>query len=79
MYALNKGFLKVDAEEDSKILIDCIDKKSCTLWRLKSDVKDICILSSFFKIIYFKHIFCETNFTADVLAKTGYGLQDSMV
>lgn len=77
MYALNKGFLKVDVEEDSKILIDCIDGKSCTLWKLKSNVKDIFILSSFLEIS-FKHIFRETNFIANTLAKTDHNLWDNM-
>lgn len=72
VYALNKGFSKVVVEGDSKIIIDCINGKSCTPWRLKSVVYDIWTIASSCEIISFKHILCEANFTADVLVKASH-------
>ncbi|KAL6584913.1 hypothetical protein OROMI_004202 [Orobanche minor] len=66
--ALLHGHKKVLVEGDSKIIIDCLNKKCRTPWRIISILDDINILASKFDEISFNHVWHEANFAADAVA-----------
>ena len=61
----------ITVEGDSKILIDAINGKFTTPWRIKTIVADIQLLKLKFRNITFRHIWREANFVADKLANLG--------
>ncbi|CAL2274721.1 unnamed protein product [Prunus armeniaca] len=73
-YAAHRGWCKILAEGDSKLIIDCVNKKAKDPWSIKLLIKDIMLLSTFFDLCSFSHVFCEANFTADVVTSLGHGL-----
>lgn len=46
--AAHRGWRKILAEGDSKLIIDCVNKKAMAPWSINLLIKDIMLLSSFF-------------------------------
>ena len=65
--ALLQGIHNILVEGDSKILIDSVNRKSNTPWRIKYIVEDIWSMSVHFSNITFAHIWREANFVADAV------------
>lgn len=59
---------QIEAEGDSKILIDCINKKIGIPWKIKPIIEDIWSLVPYFSSISFHHVWREANFAADAIA-----------
>ncbi|KAI5345279.1 hypothetical protein L3X38_013156 [Prunus dulcis] len=76
-YAAHRGWRKILAEGDSKLIIDCVNKKAMAPWSINLLIKDITILISFFDSSSFSHVFREANFTADAVTSLGHGLTPS--
>ena len=75
--ALERNFSRIQVEGDSKLVIDCINQKCFTPWRLKSLMKDITSIASNFEAISFHHIYREANFTADAVTSIGHRITSS--
>ncbi|KAI5320684.1 hypothetical protein L3X38_040392 [Prunus dulcis] len=71
VYAAHRGWRKILAEGDSKLIIDCVNKKAMAPWSINLLIKDITLLSSFFDSCSFSHVFREANFT-------GYFINDNI-
>ncbi|KAI5339698.1 hypothetical protein L3X38_018970 [Prunus dulcis] len=76
-YAIHKGWRKVLVENDSKLIIDCVNNLVLVPWSISLLVQDIQLLSSYCEEISFQHIFREANFTADAVASLGHSLTSS--
>lgn len=74
----NPASLHLSVEGDPKILIDAINGKIATLWKIKFLVLDIIFLSYRFASIGFNHIFREANFVADSFALLGHSASPSL-
>ena len=66
------GYQRVQVEGDSKILIDCINNKCDTPWRIKTLVEDIKTIAANISKIDFRHVWREANFTADAVGQAGH-------
>lgn len=71
--------LTVEGLGDSKLLIDVINGKIATPWKIKFFVLDILFLSRRFASISFYHIYWEANFLADSLALLGHSASPSLL
>ncbi|CAL8105812.1 unnamed protein product [Prunus armeniaca] len=76
-YVAHRGWRKILAEGDSKLIINCVNKKVVALWSINLLIKDIALLSSFFESCSFNHVFREANFTADAVTSLGHGITPS--
>ncbi|KAH0989499.1 hypothetical protein GBA52_000982 [Prunus armeniaca] len=76
-YVAHRGWRKILAEGDSKLIINCVNKKAVALWSINLLIKDIALLSSFFESCSFSHVFREANFTADAVTSLGHGISPS--
>lgn len=75
--ALNQGFLHIQVEGDSKIVIDSILQHIPTPWRIQFLVGDITALPKCCTNIYFSHIHCQANFLVDALAQSRHATADA--
>lgn len=75
----NSASLHLSVEGDSKILIDAVNEKIASPWKIKFLVLDILSLSHRFASIVFNHIFREANFVADSLVLLGHSTSPSML
>ncbi|KAL6141054.1 hypothetical protein ACLB2K_059345 [Fragaria x ananassa] len=63
--AKDQGFSNIQVESDSKLVIDAINGRISTPWRLLKIIQDIRMIAMSFTSISFKYIFREANFVAD--------------
>lgn len=75
--AREKNFSRIQVEDNSKLVIDCINQNYFILWRLKSLIKDIISIALNFEAISFQYIYSEANFTADTITSIGYRISSS--
>ncbi|KAL6224535.1 hypothetical protein ACLB2K_003390 [Fragaria x ananassa] len=66
--AKDQGFSNIQVEGDSKLVIDVINGRISTLWRLLKIIQDIRMIAMSFTSISFKHIFREAKFVTDAIA-----------
>ncbi|KAL6227690.1 hypothetical protein ACLB2K_001647 [Fragaria x ananassa] len=74
LIAKNKGLTRIIVEGDSKIIIDAVNGKISTPWRLQQIIEDIKNLAQEFQEISFNHIYREANFAADATASLGHSI-----
>ena len=74
--AKNNGFLSLEIEGDSKIVIDSYNKRISVPCSIKI-LEDIWKLSRDLNIYSCHHVYREANRTADCLIKKGIGIIDS--
>lgn len=70
--AIISHYHHIQAEGNSKILIDSITGKSCIPWLIHDLVRVIHHLATKCSAISFHHIYKEANFVADALATAGH-------
>ncbi|KAL6178335.1 hypothetical protein ACLB2K_049853 [Fragaria x ananassa] len=70
--AKDQGFLNIQVEGDSKMVIDAINERISTRWRLLKIIQDIRMITRSFNTISFKHIFREANFVVDAITHEGH-------
>ncbi|CAL9022783.1 unnamed protein product, partial [Prunus brigantina] len=76
-HAIHNGWRKILVEDDSKLIIDCVNKVVSVPWSISLLVQDILVLSSYCEEISFQHIYREANFTTDDVASLGHNLAPS--
>ncbi|KAL6144672.1 hypothetical protein ACLB2K_055363 [Fragaria x ananassa] len=72
--ARDRGYMNVQVEGDSKLVIDAINGKLSPPWRLQKIVQDIQTIATSFSSVCFNHVYRETNFVADAFANEGHQL-----
>ncbi|KAL6183086.1 hypothetical protein ACLB2K_044497 [Fragaria x ananassa] len=72
--ARDRGYMNVQVEGDSKLVIDAINGKLSPPWRLQKIVQDIRIIATSFSSVCFNHVYRETNFVADAFVNEGHQL-----
>ena len=73
----NNGFVSLEIEGDSKIVIDCFNKMISAPCSIRVLMEDIYNLSRDLNIHSCHHVYRESNRTVDCLAKKGIGILDS--
>ncbi|XP_004305406.1 PREDICTED: putative ribonuclease H protein At1g65750-like [Fragaria vesca subsp. vesca] len=72
--ARDRGYMNVQVEGDSKLVIDAINGKLSPPWRLQKIVQDIRTIATSFSSVCFNHVYREANFVADAFANEGHQL-----
>lgn len=55
--ARDRGYMNVQVEGASKLVIDAINGKLCPPWRLRKIVQDIRTIASSFSLVWFYHVY----------------------
>ena len=76
-YIRNNDFLNLKIEGDSKIVIDCYDKRTSVPCSIKILIEDIWKLSRDLNIYSCHHVYREANRTVDCRVKKGISIIDS--
>ncbi|KAL6129980.1 hypothetical protein ACLB2K_068362 [Fragaria x ananassa] len=72
--ARDRGYMNVQVEGDSKLVIDAINGKLSSPWRLQKIVQDIRTIATSFSSVCFNHVYREANFVANAFANEGHQL-----
>ena len=77
--AENKGYSNFEIEKDSKLVIDCYNRRIEIPSSIMLLMEDIWKLSQGLHIYDCRHVYREANRTADRLAKKGIGILESSI
>ncbi|KAL6181324.1 hypothetical protein ACLB2K_047979 [Fragaria x ananassa] len=68
----DQDFLNIQVKGNSKVVIDAINERISTRWRLLKIIQDFRMIARSFNTISFKHIFRYANFVADAITHEGH-------
>jgi len=70
-YALEAGYRHIEVEGDNQVVLNAIQGRITSPWKISTLIEDIKNLSAGCEDISFKHIYREANMAADWVAKYG--------